>query len=83
MGCYTLYNTLHRILQNMRKRKLYLAVTPDKYELPLCVEDNPIELARKFNTTKNSMLSQISHGTSGKLQGYKFVRVDYIEDGEE
>lgn len=42
-----------------------------------------MELARKFNTTKNSMLSQISHGTSGRVQGYKFVRVDYVEDEEE
>ena len=57
------------------KNVLYMAVTPDKYELPLYVADSVKELAEKFNTNQNVVLSSISHKRGGNVTGRKFVRV--------
>lgn len=54
---------------------LYMAVTADEYELPLMVTPNSQELADSFKTTRNMVLSSISHNSSGKNNGVKFVRV--------
>lgn len=54
---------------------LYLAVTPDKYELPICVTDNIGEMARKFKTSNNNISSKISKNHSGKNLGVKFIKI--------
>lgn len=59
-------------------KKLYIAVTLDKYELPLAVADSPAELARLMGTTYNSVLSSIAHG----YKGYKRVIIDEKDDCE-
>ena len=41
---------------------LYIAVTKDKYELPVAVADSVGELSQMTGATKNSILSCISHG---------------------
>ena len=57
--------------------QLYLAVTPDEFELPLMVCDSAKELAGIYNISKGCLASCISKGKSGKNRGRKFVRVDY------
>lgn len=54
---------------------LYMAVTTDKYELPLAVEPYADDLAELFGFTKKSVYEAISKGRSGKKKGVKFVKV--------
>ena len=59
--------------------KLYMAVTPDQYELPLCVEDSPTELAEVLGITVNAVRSACAPGKaskSGTKRGYRIVRVE-------
>ena len=41
---------------------VWMKVTKDKYELPVAVADNAVELAGIVNTTANSISSSICHG---------------------
>lgn len=41
--------------------KLFMAVTPDEYELPLAPPDTAKNLAELFGTTPNNIWSQVSH----------------------
>ena len=45
------------------KNCCYMKVTNDKFRLPVAVADSAVELARLVGTTKNTVLSSISHGT--------------------
>ena len=59
--------------------KLYMAVTPDRYELPLCVQDSPGELAEALGITINAVRSACAPGKaskSGTKRGYRIVRVE-------
>lgn len=58
-----------------RKETLYLAVTADKYELPVVVCDSAKELAYRYGIKTSSLYSAISYGLSGKYNGVKFVKV--------
>lgn len=58
---------------------IYMAVTTDKYEHPVCVVDTGAELARWLGISKDCLYSAISKGLSGKTRGYKIVKVD-IDD---
>lgn len=60
------------------KKKLYMVVTRDKYELPLIVEDSSAGLARKIGMNPETLRSCMSKG----YRGYCRIEVDY-EDGEE
>lgn len=44
--------------------KLYMAVTPDRYELPLAPPDTAKNLAELFGTTPNNIWAQVSHQKS-------------------
>ena len=59
-------------------RKLYLAVTGDKYELPIAVADTPDELADKMGVRKCTILSVISHAKQHKKQ-CRYHRIEYSE----
>lgn len=54
---------------------IYIAVTADKYELPLFV-GNGREVAAWAGITENNLHSQVSKHKSGKNRGYKFVKVE-------
>lgn len=54
---------------------IYMKVSRDKYELPLAVADTADELALIVGTTKNTVLSSISHGHR------TYIRVN-VEDDE-
>ena len=58
---------------------LYMAVTPDEYELPIAVENTVFDLAEMYNTTSSTILTSISRNRSGKRRGAKFVKVE-IDD---
>ena len=60
---------------------LYMAVTSDKYELPIAVADSPLELGEMLGRSRNTILSAISHA---KRWGSRccYVRVD-LDDGKE
>ena len=59
-------------------RKLYLATTPDKYELPIAVSDTPKELARMMGVSKGGILSVISHAKQHK-KSCVYHRIEYTE----
>lgn len=59
-------------------RKLYLAVTPDKYELPVAVADTAEGLADQIGTTKGTILSVISHAKQHKRRSV-YHRLTYTE----
>ncbi len=59
---------------------LYMSVTADKFELPLYVADSAAELALHYHVTKNAVQSSISKAHSGRTRGYKFIRVEEIDD---
>lgn len=56
---------------------LYMAVTPDEYELPLYVSDTAAELARHYGLKPNTVSTSISQNKNGEKTGRKFVKVIY------
>lgn len=64
----------------MRSKHLWLAVTADKYELPLCVEDSAAKLAKQLGTTTVCVESSFYKHKSGKTLGRRIVKVDYLND---
>ena len=65
------------------KSRLYLAVTPDKYELPIAVFDNARQMARWSGRSESSISTAASKrknlpfkGTSGCKYGYFVVTVE-------
>lgn len=58
------------------KRVLWMAVSPDIFELPLAVEETADKLAKKMKTTKNNIVSKKCRGNNGTICGYKVVTVD-------
>lgn len=60
----------------MRKEYLWLAVTPDQYELPLAVADTAEQLAAMFGLTRGSVINLVSKNAPGTMSGRKFVKVE-------
>lgn len=68
---------------------LYMAVTADKYELPMHIEESAHALARWAGISLSSMYAQISRGRNKpprevvhNYTGYRYRRV-YIEEETE
>jgi ribosomal protein L7Ae-like RNA K-turn-binding protein len=59
----------------MQKKYLWLAVTPDEYELPLIVADSAAELGRKCGISKSTIKVAERLGCSGERSGRKIVKV--------
>lgn len=59
---------------------LYLAVTPDKYELPIAVRDNPTDLGNIFGVTRTTVSTSIHKNSPGKRSGVKFIRVEVDDE---
>ncbi|PHV69557.1 hypothetical protein CS063_15030 [Sporanaerobium hydrogeniformans] len=55
---------------------LYLAVTADKYELPICVEDTMAGLAKKLGLSGGCVRSSLCKNRSGKVRGFAFRKID-------
>ena len=62
-----------------RKNSVILEVTADEYELPVAVFLDEEEIAKRYNTTKNSIQSLICKQKKGvnfkTYRGTKFVKV--------
>lgn len=61
---------------------LYLAVTADKYELPLIVEDSPTALAKRLGMNPIAVTSSISKNKSGRNTGRKLIKVAIEETND-
>lgn len=59
---------------------MYMAVTADKYELPIAVEDTAVQLSKALDVPISSIYSGISRGDSGVGRGYRFVKVEEMGD---
>ncbi len=68
--------------------KLYMAVTADQYELPLCVEETATVLAKKLGLTLNAVCTLCApskQSKPGNRRGYRVVRVhldDELQNGK-
>ncbi len=60
----------------MGKKWFYLAVTRDKYELPLAVSDDPKELARMLGISENGVYKSIRRGSG-------IIKISQEEEDEE
>lgn len=54
---------------------LWLMVTPDRFELPICVADSASILADKLNITVASILSKEKRNHNGIVCGYRIRKV--------
>ena len=63
--------------------KLFMAVTPDEYELPLFVTESLDEMAKAFHKSKNVISSSICHERQGTASGVKFIAVEVENDDGE
>lgn len=63
----------------MKEKYLYMAVTADKYELPIAVRDTAVDLGKIFGKTANAIVSSICRKRNGRYTGIKFVKVVYIQ----
>lgn len=55
---------------------MYMAVTTDKYELPIAIGDTARELSKLVDVSENVIYSSISKNLSGKNRKMKFIKVD-------
>lgn len=62
---------------------IYMAVTPDKLELPLAVGNTATELAKILKIKEDTIYTGISRNHSGKTIGMKFIKVDIIEESDD
>lgn len=57
------------------KKYLWLAVTADKYELPIFIEDTARQLGEKLGMDTRNVTYLASVGSSGKKLGKKIIRI--------
>ena len=62
---------------------LYMAVTPDKLELPIAIGDTAKKLAKTLKIKEDTIYTNISRNYSGKIIGMKFIKVNITDEGEE
>lgn len=58
-----------------KQRFIYLAVTPDIYELPIDFADTVAELGKRIGKSRVLISSSMCHKRDGSLSGMKFVKV--------
>lgn len=56
--------------------KYYMAVTADRYELPMGIFGSVIEMAKSYGMTARTVSSYINRGTVRKRDKVKFIRVE-------
>ena len=59
---------------------LYMGVTTDEYELPLCVSDTAAELARMYGMTPNAVYCNLYNNQTGRNNGIKFLKIEIDEE---
>lgn len=64
--------------------KLYLAVTADKYELPVCVADSAAELGACLGRKREHILKTISnHKKRPPTKGLKLIKITCEDDADD
>lgn len=61
--------------EGLKMKYLWLAITADKYELPIYVADTCKELAEVIGVSQNLISSHISKNKSGKISKVRFKKV--------
>lgn len=59
---------------------LYVAVSQDKYELPIAVADSARELARMLGVDKCTVSCHITLAKQGKIKKQKYFKVEVEDD---
>ena len=62
---------------------VYIAVSKDKYELPIAVADTASELARMVGVKENAIIASISRTKAGKIKWSRYRKVVFEEETEE
>ncbi len=60
--------------------KLYLAVTNDEYELPVCVSDCLKEFSDMIGISKHGVLNAISRGSVSLNGKYRIIKIEVEDD---
>jgi len=63
----------------MKNETVYMAVTCDKYELPIAVESNIATLSRKLNIRQDCIFRSLHRNKPMIRKGYKFIQVELNE----
>ena len=58
------------------KRYLWLAVTADKYEFPIYIEDSCTKLANKLGISNCTVVNLVTQNSSSLYSGRKIIRVE-------
>lgn len=59
----------------MMQNHLYMAVTADRYELPISVRDTAEELGQTMGYTTASVYTALSRPKTGELRGFNIVKI--------
>lgn len=59
----------------MKEDKVYMAVTADKYELPIFIANTPKELANILGVSVRNLRDDLYHGRNGKNKGYRLIKI--------
>ena len=65
-----------------RQRFLWLAVTADKYELPIAVADTAKDLGQMLGISKNAIIIQAQLDLDGTRSGRKLIKVPIGEEDD-
>lgn len=57
------------------KNYIYMMVSGDKYQLPLCVADSAEELAEKVGVKKGTIYSSVLRWEKGQTKKTKYIRI--------
>lgn len=67
-------------MEGLKLKFLWLAVTADKYEFPIFIEDTAQKLAEKLGITNSTVVASVTRNKSGKNKGRKIIKVVIDED---
>lgn len=63
-------------------KQVFMAVTADEYELPVCVSDSCAEMSRKLRIDRGAIYNSINHPDklTGKNTGIRFLKLNIEDD---
>ena len=62
----------------MKKIKVYLAITADKFELPLCIFDSRKDLAKWANRDTESLSRSIRNNTIDRKIKCRYIKIEIV-----
>lgn len=71
-----------KMTRKAKQKKVYMAVTPDKYELPIAIADDVLTLAKMVGVKSHSIYEHLSHIKSGYVKQTRYVKV-ILEDEDD